>query len=55
MALQWEAVTTEPSKYTLVQRAKVHGGWLVLAAYGNNSGLTFYPDPEHVWDGSSPS
>ncbi len=33
-----------------VRRAKVPGGWLVLA---NGDGLAFYPDPEHVWDGTS--
>jgi hypothetical protein len=32
-----------------VARAKVPGGWLV--AYG--TGLTFYPDPGHEWDGAS--
>lgn len=35
-----------------VHRAKVPGGWLVLVIH-NTSGLTFYPDPEHEWDGES--
>ena len=35
-----------------VHRAKVPGGWLVLVMH-NTSGLTFYPDPEHRWDGGS--
>ena len=35
-----------------VYRAKVPGGWLVLVIH-NTSGLTFYPDPEHTWDGGS--
>jgi hypothetical protein len=35
-----------------VYRAKVPGGWLVLVV-DNASGLTFYPDPKHNWDGSS--
>ena len=35
-----------------VYRAKVPGGWLVLVA-DNATGLTFYPDPEHNWDGGS--
>jgi hypothetical protein len=30
-------------------RAKVPGGWLVACG----TGVTFYPDPEHKWDGSS--
>lgn len=35
-----------------VHRAKVSGGWLVLVMH-NTSGVTFYPDPEHKWDGGS--
>ena len=35
-----------------VHRTKVPGGWLVLVIH-NTSGLTFYPDPEHNWDGGS--
>jgi hypothetical protein len=30
-------------------RAKVPGGWLVALG----SGVTFYPDPEHSWNGES--
>ena len=32
-----------------VARAKVPGGWLVACG----SGVTFYPDPGHEWDGAS--
>jgi len=35
-----------------VHRTKVPGGWLVLVIH-NTSGLTFYPDPEHRWDGGN--
>ena len=35
-----------------VHRAKVPGGWFVLVS-DNARGLTFYPDPEHKWDGGS--
>ncbi len=46
-----------------MHRAKVPGGWLVYI-YGSHysprtrsdwghGGLTFYPDPEHKWDGNS--
>lgn len=45
--LRWEAVV---SSHYSVLRSKVPGGWLVLA----DASLTFYPDPEHVWDGTSP-
>ncbi len=35
-------------------RAKVPGGWLVgIGGNGMFSGITFYPDPHHKWDGSS--
>jgi hypothetical protein len=32
-----------------VARAKVPGGWLVVLG----TGVTFYPDPEHTWNGES--
>jgi hypothetical protein len=35
-----------------VHRSKVPGGWLVLVIQ-NTSGITFYPDPGHTWDGGS--
>ena len=35
-----------------VHRTKVPGGWLVLAIH-NTTGLTFYPDSVHKWDGGS--
>ena len=31
-------------------RAKVPGGWLISIT---NGGMTFYPDPNHSWDGAS--
>ena len=30
-------------------RAKVPGGWLLT----DGDGMTFYPDPQHQWDGGS--
>ena len=45
--LQWEQLD---SSHYAVLRAKVPGGWLV--ALGGAS-VTFYADPEHLWDGSS--
>jgi hypothetical protein len=44
-----------------VRRFKVPGGWLIYI-YAESTdgrypyahgGLTFYPDPEHKWDGGS--
>jgi hypothetical protein len=41
---------------TVVYRAKVAGGWLVVVAGANGiSGVTFYPDPRHEWDGGTVS
>ena len=36
-------------------RAKVPGGWLVTIGGSSavDRGITFYPDPEHKWDGGS--
>jgi hypothetical protein len=45
--LQWEPLE---SSDCAVLRAKVPGGWLVALA---GVSVTFYPDPEHQWDGSS--
>lgn len=35
------------------ERTKVPGGWLLYVYWGEGSGLTFCPDPEHKWDGNS--
>ena len=34
-------------------RAQVAGGWLVFTYKGGLNGVTFYPDPDHSWDGGS--
>ena len=34
-------------------RAKVPGGWLVYFSESSGSGVTFYPDPNHAWDGGT--
>ncbi len=39
---------------TMMYRAKVPGGWLVVACGGHGlSGVAFYPDPTYKWDGGS--
>lgn len=52
MALVWEIL--ESNCYT-VRRARVPGGWLVtVASYSDGeTSVTFYPDPDHEWDGNS--
>jgi hypothetical protein len=36
-----------------LNRAKVPGGWLVVAISNSGGGFTFYSDPQHKWDGNS--
>jgi hypothetical protein len=53
--LVWEKLNSNGGGFALqsdVHRAKVPGGWLVLVNHPT-TGLTFYPDPEHKWDGGS--
>jgi len=44
--LRWEVVV---SSHFAVLRSKVPGGWLIAA----DASVTFYPDPQHRWDGAS--
>jgi hypothetical protein len=48
--LKWEELKSD---VFMVFRAKVPGGWLVFARRGDDGGLTFYPDPDHQWNGHS--
>ena len=41
------------SANTIVNRAKIPGGWLLVSTSTAGGGVTFYPDPEHKWDGGS--
>ena len=43
----WQQITTN---HGALQRARVPGGWLVKL---QQSGICFYPDSGHKWDGSS--
>jgi hypothetical protein len=55
--LKWTEVETKYGGGWLVTmktlRARVPGGWLVMVMIGTGHGLTFMPDPNHDWDGSS--
>ncbi len=57
--LRFETVILQDSGIvTGIERAKVKGGWLVVAkgfggAQPAGSVITFYPDPNHEWDGGS--
>ena len=68
MKVKWEQIESiessprfnqrSPSRRGELYRAKVPGGWLVLwdlepSHEAGAGGLTFYPDPDHKWDGNS--
>jgi len=54
--LIWEKLKTNSTILigSTTYRAKVLGGWLVRTTTGETMGMTFLPDPEHLWDGGSP-
>ena len=43
----------KPAKHAY--RARISGGWLVFIYTPGKglSGVTFYPDPDHTWDGGT--
>ncbi len=49
-AIEWTEMRSSGGLLA-VYRARVSGGWLVYACngYHHHGGLTFYPDPEHLW------
>lgn len=51
--IEWEEVGS--TKGLTVLRVRVPGGWLVYASnsYHHHGGITFYPDPEHRWNGGT--
>ncbi|QDT11002.1 hypothetical protein [Planctomycetes bacterium K23_9] len=54
--LRFENVFTQDAKSMTFNRAKVPGGWLVTSTLYSGPkgyGITFVPDPNHAWDGSS--
>jgi len=48
-ALQWQEVMSNQGR---VYRAKVPGGWLIWG-HSTDASPSFYPDPQHAWDGGS--
>ncbi len=54
--LHWDEIKAKFSDGSRASfyRAKVPGGWLVgIFLSGQAVSITFYPDPDHKWDGSS--
>lgn len=59
-AVLWYAVSSRGMRPSEIHRAKMPGGWLVFVSVQSptradetSGSLTFVPDPEHKWDGSS--
>lgn len=52
--VKWETVISETAHTRVTMyRAKVPGGWLIMLWPGEAASVTFYPDPNHRWDGDS--
>ena len=51
--LKFEKLDVASTLSARVSRAKIPGGWLLLATSNSGGGLTFYSDPQHKWDGNS--
>jgi len=58
--LRWETLQSDKYEQEQVVRTKIPGGWLVMVDKWDINeerpvgvGVTFVPDPEHKWDGSS--
>jgi hypothetical protein len=52
--MQWRDVRSTGGLLA-VYRAKVPGGWLVYVGngYHHHGGVTYYPDPNHEWNGGT--
>lgn len=59
--LHWQKLAVaEPRHeftYGAIYRARVPGGWFIALFWASQMtggpSITFYPDPEHVWDGDT--
>jgi hypothetical protein len=51
--LKFESLNVGSTLSVRLSRAKLPGGWLLVVTSNSGSGLTFYSDPQHEWDGNS--
>jgi hypothetical protein len=51
--LKFESLDVGSTVSVRLSRAKIPGGWLLIVTSNSGSGLTFYSDPQHKWDGNS--
>lgn len=52
MNLRVDGERPDPLSRPECYRARVPGGWLVFL-WGAGTGATFFPDPDHEWDGGT--
>ncbi|HEX6750286.1 MAG TPA: hypothetical protein VF092_23535 [Longimicrobium sp.] len=50
--LTYETLESNSALFVTLRTA-VPGGWLVVVDADYGTGVTFFPDPDHAWDGSS--
>ena len=51
--LKFEKLDIDGLSSHRMNRARIPGGWLLIFASNSGGGATFYPDPQHKWDGGS--
>jgi len=51
--LKFEKLDVDGLSSARMNRTKVPGGWLLIFSSNSGGGCTFYPDPEHKWNGES--
>jgi hypothetical protein len=51
--IKWEKLEDDGKVLDAIYRARVVGGWLVLVVRKESTNVAFYPDANHIWDGSS--
>jgi hypothetical protein len=50
--VKWEVVKSVRPDHDF-KRAKVPGGWFIMFMISLSPTMTFYPDPNHEWNGDS--
>ncbi len=58
MSIKWEFLGKQEleewkESALRIWRTSVPGGWLMLTYFGCTGTQSFYPDPDHIWTGST--
>lgn len=52
--VRFEPLKATGAPFLVIYRSKVPGGWLIGSLGSTrDTALSFYPDPDHKWDGNS--